>query len=79
MYGWLLWSPSFSYISMEPFAGDLYRPIENHGPMCLRRACEVAGTVVSFNGPLLIWDQLRSIHPTAVDPFLRPLEINHSL
>lgn len=49
MYGWCLWSPPFSYISMEPFAGDLYCRIEDHGPMCLRQACEVAGAVVSFS------------------------------
>jgi len=49
IYGWCLTSPTASYISIEPFAEDLYHYITANGPMNLRQACEVAGTIVSAN------------------------------
>ncbi|KAF9643568.1 hypothetical protein BDM02DRAFT_3264024, partial [Thelephora ganbajun] len=47
IFGWCLFSPSFSYMSMELFTRDLYHYIQDHGPMCLRQACKVAETVLS--------------------------------
>ena len=49
IFGWCLFNPSYSYISMEPFSQDLYGYVEDHGPMHLRQACEVGGTIVSAN------------------------------
>ena len=57
IFGWCLFSPSFSYISMEPFSQDLYGYVQDHGPMRLRQACEVGGTIVSANISLFIQDQ----------------------
>jgi len=45
--GSCLFSPSFSYLSMQPFTQDLYRYVQERGSMCSKQACEVAGTVVS--------------------------------
>lgn len=56
VFGWSLFNPSFSYISMEPFTRDLYDHIQDVGPMCLGQACEVARTIVSVNTLLSIQD-----------------------
>ena len=48
-YGSYLSSSPFSYFSMELFTQDLYRYVQERGPMCPRQACEIAGPVVSAN------------------------------
>ena len=64
---------------MEPFAQDLYGYVEDHGPMHLKRACEVAGTIVSTNVALCIQDQFSSVCSAVDRPFLCPLEVDCSL
>jgi len=57
-----------------------YYEVRDHGPMCLRQAREVAGTVVSANTAVSSGSvQLRSGRSIAVRSFLRPLEVGHSL
>lgn len=61
IYGWCVTSPETSYISIQPFAEDLYRYVMANGHVPLRQACEVAGEIVSANILLFVQDQLTSL------------------
>ena len=49
IYGWCVTNPLTSYISLQPFAEDLYEYVVANSAVCLRQACKVAGEVVSVN------------------------------
>ena len=79
IYGWCVTNPSTSYISIQPFAEDLYQYIAAKGPMSIRQACEVAEDLVSSSILLFTQDWLTAVYPIADHTFLRTRERGHSL
>lgn len=53
LYGWCVTNPAVSYISIQPFAEDLYRYVMDNGPMDLMQACGIARTIVSAGSLVL--------------------------
>lgn len=47
LYGYNFGNPKNSYISIQPFAEDLYHYVATNGPLGLRQACGVARAIVS--------------------------------